>query len=289
VQESSQRFAIVAFGLLGHAGIRRLIEAVIRPRVHVKLNRNSGTAQAIRIGHVGHWVAVPTYAGSGIYAYVGRIDIFQQQVGIDLREVFPAKPEMGPGSDRWTWDAFLVTAEKCAKAGVPFGLPISHCDDALGWLGVLFRPKGRFTYYFPWLRGVWSFSSNKSGAFELIEWFNQRERAEQICTEEHDYRAELVPLSRSPLSIVLASNPSLDPTDLSRGVQNTMEMTSTPRRSGRGGQPVTIQNRDSARIVAKVRRPALTNRCHYDIPHGAAKLVPRSAGTDGSAPRSRGQ
>jgi hypothetical protein len=52
VQEASQRFAIVALGLLGHAGIRRLIEAVIRPRVHVKLNRNSATAQAIRIGHV---------------------------------------------------------------------------------------------------------------------------------------------------------------------------------------------------------------------------------------------
>jgi hypothetical protein len=35
-----QRFAIVALGLLGDAGIRCLIEAVIRPRIHVKLDRH---------------------------------------------------------------------------------------------------------------------------------------------------------------------------------------------------------------------------------------------------------
>ena len=52
VQEAPQRFAIVALGLLGHAGIRCLIEAVIRPRVHVKLDRHPGSAQAIRIDHV---------------------------------------------------------------------------------------------------------------------------------------------------------------------------------------------------------------------------------------------
>ncbi len=50
MQEAPQRFAIVALGLLGHAGIRCSIEAVIRPRVHVKLDWNSSTTQAIRIG-----------------------------------------------------------------------------------------------------------------------------------------------------------------------------------------------------------------------------------------------
>jgi hypothetical protein len=82
----------------------------------------------------GDWFAVPTYAGSGIYAYIGRIDIFQQQAGIDLREMFPAKPEMGPGYDRWTWDAFLVAREmrqgrnavlRCHdRAGSPCGAPV---------------------------------------------------------------------------------------------------------------------------------------------------------------------
>jgi CO/xanthine dehydrogenase Mo-binding subunit len=37
VQEVSQRLAIVVLGLPGHAGIRCPIEAVIRPRIHVKL------------------------------------------------------------------------------------------------------------------------------------------------------------------------------------------------------------------------------------------------------------
>jgi ABC-type glycerol-3-phosphate transport system substrate-binding protein len=50
-------------------------------------------------------------------------------------------------------------------------------------------PKGRFTYYFPGSMGVWSFSSNKSAAFELIEWLSQREQAESICTANHGYEA----------------------------------------------------------------------------------------------------
>ena len=33
-------------------------------------------------------------------------------------------------------------------------------------------PKGRFIYYEPFFMGVWSFSSNKSAAFELIEWLS---------------------------------------------------------------------------------------------------------------------
>src|SRR5205814_5415034 len=52
VQESSQRLAIVVLCLLGHAGIRYPIEAVIRPRIHVKLDRHPGAAQSIRIDHV---------------------------------------------------------------------------------------------------------------------------------------------------------------------------------------------------------------------------------------------
>jgi len=52
VQEASQRFASVTLSLLGHAGIRCPIEPVIRPRVHVKLDWNSRTAQAFHIRHV---------------------------------------------------------------------------------------------------------------------------------------------------------------------------------------------------------------------------------------------
>src|SRR5919112_3833366 len=52
VQETSQRLTSVVLGLPGHAGMRRAIEAVIRPRIHVQLDRYSGAAQSIRIGQV---------------------------------------------------------------------------------------------------------------------------------------------------------------------------------------------------------------------------------------------
>src|SRR3954451_1039122 len=52
VQETSQRLASIALGLFGHAGIRRAIEAVIRPWIYVQLDRYSGAAQSIRIGQV---------------------------------------------------------------------------------------------------------------------------------------------------------------------------------------------------------------------------------------------
>jgi hypothetical protein len=64
----------------------------------------------------GHWPAVPTTFFSYVFPCAARIDVFQQQLGMDLLGIFPAKGEMGPGYDQWTWGAFLLAAEKCAKA-----------------------------------------------------------------------------------------------------------------------------------------------------------------------------
>lgn len=89
----------------------------------------------------GHWSSVPTYFESSLFPCVARADVFKQVVGMDLQQVFPAKPDMG-GFEEWTWDKFLNAGEKCAKAGVSFGLPISPCDDAKAWLGMLFRSYG---------------------------------------------------------------------------------------------------------------------------------------------------
>src|SRR6185312_521294 len=52
VQEAAQRLARVALGLLGNARVRHPIEAVIRPRIDVKLDRHPGAVQPIRIDHV---------------------------------------------------------------------------------------------------------------------------------------------------------------------------------------------------------------------------------------------
>jgi hypothetical protein len=38
--------------------------------------------------------------------------------------MYPAgEPPDAALADAWTWDAFLVAAEKCAKAGYLFGMP----------------------------------------------------------------------------------------------------------------------------------------------------------------------
>jgi hypothetical protein len=42
----------------------------------------------------------------------------------------------------WTWDTFLVAAEKCAKAGFPFGLPMGMTSDATFWVAALFSGFG---------------------------------------------------------------------------------------------------------------------------------------------------
>ena len=47
MQEATQRLAVVVLGLLGDAGIGSPIEAVIRPRIHVKLDRHPGAAEAV--------------------------------------------------------------------------------------------------------------------------------------------------------------------------------------------------------------------------------------------------
>ena len=52
MQEAAQRLAIVVLGLLGNPGICYAIEAVIGPRIQVKLDRHPGAAQSVRIGQV---------------------------------------------------------------------------------------------------------------------------------------------------------------------------------------------------------------------------------------------
>jgi len=52
VQEASQRLARIVLSLPGHTGVRYPIKAVIRPRIHMKLDRHSGAAQSIRVNHV---------------------------------------------------------------------------------------------------------------------------------------------------------------------------------------------------------------------------------------------
>jgi len=75
---------------------------------------------------------------------VGRIDIFKEAVGLDLTQMYPASGTGGNKelTDKWTWDFFLTAAEKCQKAGHPFGLALGQTGDTANWLGALFNAYG---------------------------------------------------------------------------------------------------------------------------------------------------
>ncbi len=92
----------------------------------------------------GHWLAVPATTGSQIKGPCGRIDLLQKHAGLDVRKMYP-----GPGGkpdkamqDAWTWEAFVVAAEKCFKGGNPFGVGFGQTSDSVDWVGALFHAFG---------------------------------------------------------------------------------------------------------------------------------------------------
>jgi ABC-type glycerol-3-phosphate transport system substrate-binding protein len=91
----------------------------------------------------GRWVAVPATAGSQMKGPCGRIDLFKQHAGIDLTKMYPpGAPPDAALADRWTWDTFLVAAEKCHKAGFPFGIGMGQTSDSVDAAGVIFASYG---------------------------------------------------------------------------------------------------------------------------------------------------
>ena len=91
----------------------------------------------------GHWVAVPATPGSQMKPPCARIELFKKHVGLDLTKMYPpGAPPNQTLADQWTWDNFLVAAEKCHKAGFPFGLGLGQTSDSVDWTGVLFASFG---------------------------------------------------------------------------------------------------------------------------------------------------
>jgi ABC-type glycerol-3-phosphate transport system substrate-binding protein len=91
----------------------------------------------------GHWIGVPGTWGNATFPCVGRIDMLKQFAGMDVQKMYPAgaRPDTAL-HDAWTWDAFLAAAEKCHKAGFPFGKPMSDWSDAVNWVGTVFAAYG---------------------------------------------------------------------------------------------------------------------------------------------------
>jgi ABC-type glycerol-3-phosphate transport system substrate-binding protein len=91
----------------------------------------------------GHWVAVPTSFGSTLSPPCARIDLMKQFVGLDVTRMYPAgAPPDKELEAAWTWDFFTQAAEKCHKAGFPFGMPVSTASDAVQWIGAVFNSYG---------------------------------------------------------------------------------------------------------------------------------------------------
>jgi ABC-type glycerol-3-phosphate transport system substrate-binding protein len=90
----------------------------------------------------GVWNVVPSTRGTLILPPCSRIDYMKEFAGIDVQAMYPAGKDPTPTADNWTWDALLVAAEKCHKAGHSFGLPLGATSDALDWVGTLFSAFG---------------------------------------------------------------------------------------------------------------------------------------------------
>jgi ABC-type glycerol-3-phosphate transport system substrate-binding protein len=91
----------------------------------------------------GHWIAVPATAGSQMKGPCARIDLLKQHAGIDITKMYPpGAPADKALTDKWTWDAFLVAAEKCFKAGSPFGIGLGQTSDSIDSAGAIFAAHG---------------------------------------------------------------------------------------------------------------------------------------------------
>jgi ABC-type glycerol-3-phosphate transport system substrate-binding protein len=92
----------------------------------------------------GQWLAVPANVGCQTKPPCGRIDMLKKFADLDVVKMYPAgAPPDRALTDAWTWDAFLTAAEKCSKAGFPFGMPLGQSStDATDWVGAVFASHG---------------------------------------------------------------------------------------------------------------------------------------------------
>jgi len=90
----------------------------------------------------GHWRAVPATPGSQMKGPASRIDLLKEHAGIDILAMYPPDGPATPAAEQWTWDALLAAAEKCHKAGFPFGIGLGTTSDNVDTWGSLFHAFG---------------------------------------------------------------------------------------------------------------------------------------------------
>jgi ABC-type glycerol-3-phosphate transport system substrate-binding protein len=91
----------------------------------------------------GHWIGVPATFGSQMKGPCARMDLLKQHAGLDINKMYPAgAPPDQALADTWTWDTFLIAAEKCFKAGFPFGIGMGQTSDSVDSAGAIFAAHG---------------------------------------------------------------------------------------------------------------------------------------------------
>jgi ABC-type glycerol-3-phosphate transport system substrate-binding protein len=92
----------------------------------------------------GHWAGVPTAYGSSALPPCARIDLLKKYADLDVTKMYPP-PGVDGGQelrDWWTWENFVIVAEKCFKGGHPFGVNMSTATDAVNTNDSVLRAYG---------------------------------------------------------------------------------------------------------------------------------------------------
>jgi len=117
----------------------------------------------------GHWLAAPASPGSQMKPPCSRIDLMMQFAGIDVVAAYPpGAPPNKELADKWTWDAFLDAAEKCSKAGYPFGMPLGQTTDSVDWVGTVFNAYGA-----QFVDSEGKITINSDATKQVLEWFKR--------------------------------------------------------------------------------------------------------------------
>ena len=112
---------------------------------------------------------MPTSFGSTLSPPCARIDLMKQYVGLDMTKMYPAgAPPDKELQDSWTWEFFTQAAEKCPKAGYPFGMPISTSSDAVQWVGAMFNSHGAQL-----VDAKGEITVNSDATRTVLEWFKR--------------------------------------------------------------------------------------------------------------------
>ena len=125
----------------GHGPLLEPVDDVVQPLI-AQYGNPPGAIEYLGKQN-GHWIGVPATCGSQMKGPCARVDLFKQYAGIDLTKMYPpGAPADRQLTDKWTWDAFLVAAQKCHKAGFPFGIGMGETADSVDPAGAIFAAHG---------------------------------------------------------------------------------------------------------------------------------------------------